>query len=115
MQITVKGKGFDLGEALRSHTETSLHETLVKYFDRSQECELAITHEHNMFSVSAHLHVPGQVIAAECENADPYTAVNSAVGKLTAQIKKHKDKLRDHHVAERAELKTAELKTGSEG
>jgi len=97
MNITVKGKGMDVGDALRSHITTALSEHLTRYFDRSLEAHVTVAKGAAGFEVNLALHVPEQILAAHGEAAKAYGAYDAAAIKLFAQVKKHKSRVRDHH------------------
>ena len=43
------------------------------------------------------IHVSGNTIHAESENDDMYAAIDAMLDKLDRQVRKHKEKLTDHH------------------
>ena len=45
MQISVSGKGVDVGEALRSHIETQIEEHVTKYIDRVTSVHVVVSRE----------------------------------------------------------------------
>lgn len=97
MQITVKGKGLDIGDALRAHVTDSLNDHLKRYYDRSLDVHVTVSKQASAFNVDLAVHVPGDVLAAHADSEDPYGAYDLASDKLFAQVKKHKSRLRDHH------------------
>ncbi len=97
MQIFIKGKGIDVGDALRTHVTDALTDHLQRYFDRSMDAHVTLSKEHSAFQMDIALHVPGEILAAQAEAADPYAAYDAAAHKLFTQVKKHKSRVRDHH------------------
>ena len=66
-----------------------------------------ITNVHVVLSVEklrqkaeATVQITGNTLHAECENEDMYAAIDSMVDKLDRQVKKHKEKVTDHHRSE---------------
>lgn len=53
----------------------------------------------------ATVRITGNDVFAFAEDENMYAAIDSLVDKLDRQIKKHKEKLTDHHRAEGAERK----------
>lgn len=96
MDITVKGKGMDVGDALRSHITEALTDHLTRYYDRSLETHVTVSKGAEGFNVDLALHVPGEVLAAHADAENPYAAYEGAAHKLFAQVKKHKSRTRDH-------------------
>lgn len=97
MNITIKGKGMDVGEALSTHMSNSLNEHLKRYFDRSLDVHVTVSKQASNFNVDLAVHVPGEILAAHADADDAYAAYDSAADKLFAQVKKHKSRVRDHH------------------
>ena len=97
MNITVKGKGMDVGDALRGHMSDSLNEHLKRYFDRSLDVHVTVSKQASVFNVDLAVHVPGEILTAHAEAEDAYAAYDAASAKLFVQVKKHKSRVRDHH------------------
>jgi ribosomal subunit interface protein len=97
MQITIKGKGIDLGEALSNRITENLNDHLTRYYDKSLDAHATVSKDGASFTVHLELHVPGEILAAHGDDADPYTAYDTAAHKLFAQVKKHKSRQKDHH------------------
>jgi ribosomal subunit interface protein len=101
MQITVRGKQLDVGDALRNHAEESLRSVLAKYFSNPIEANVLMTRDAHLFRSQIHVHV-GRGIDLHCQaNGDaPYRAFDSAVEHLARRLRRHKRRLRDHHRAD---------------
>ena len=56
----------------------------------------------------ANLHVSGADVFADSVEEDMYAAIDGLVDKIDRQVKKHKEKMTDHHRGE-VSLKTHEL------
>lgn len=97
MNIDVKGKGMDVGEALRGHITNKLSEHLTHYFERSLDAHVTVSKQNAMFIADVTAHVPGEILAASAEADDAYAAYDLAEGKLMTQVKKYKSRMKDHH------------------
>lgn len=97
MNIEVKGKGMDVGDALRGHITNALSEHLTHYFERSLDAHVTVSKQNSAFTVDMTAHVPGEILAASGEAEDAYAAYDMAQAKLLTQVKKYKSKLTDHH------------------
>jgi putative sigma-54 modulation protein len=53
----------------------------------------------------ANVHVSGADLFASDENENMYTAIENLTSKLDRQIIKHKDKIKNHHQADGAQMK----------
>lgn len=101
MQITVRGKQLDVGDALRTHAEDSLRLVLAKFFSNPIEANVLLSRDAHFYRSQIHVHV-GRGIDLHCQaDADaPYRAFDSAVEHLSRRLGRHKRRLRDHHRAD---------------
>lgn len=107
MNIDVKGKGMDVGDALRGHITTALSEHLTHYFDRSLDAHVTVSKQNSAFTVDVQAHVPGEILVASAEGDDAYAAYDEAQVKLLTQVKKFKSRLKDHHKDDGAKAASA--------
>jgi ribosomal subunit interface protein len=98
MQLSVKGKRIDVGEALRSHIETSLESSVAKYFDNALEGTVVLTREGPLFRADISVHIGRGIMAqGRAEAADAYAAFDTAADKIAKRLRRNKRRLRDHH------------------
>lgn len=99
MQVIVQGQQVDVGDALRGYVEEKLSDTCTKFFSHSIQGNVHIAREANGFRTDITLSVGNGIMLKASANdpADPYPAFDQANNKLTKQLKKYKDRLRDHH------------------
>ncbi len=101
MNLTVKGKQLDVGEALRSHVATALDGVLGKYFGNPVEATAILSREAHLYRAQVSVHVGRGILLQGQANADqPYAAVDAALDKLGKRMRRYKRRLRDHHRAE---------------
>lgn len=99
MQLTVKGKHLDVGDALREHVRETLAVTAEKYFGDKIEAMVTFTKEKN-HRYKADISITlgrGIVLAAQNEADDPYPAFDGASQRVKTRLGRYKEKLRDHH------------------
>jgi ribosomal subunit interface protein len=97
MQLSVKGKQVDVGDALRTHIEETLPESIGKYFDNTTDVTVTIAKDGHNFSVDIQAHVSKRVLVqGHGEAADAYAAFEEASGHVTKRLRRHKRRLRDH-------------------
>ena len=103
MQITVKGKQTDVGDALRGHVETRLSDAVSKYFSRPIEAQLVLSREAHLFRADITVH-PGRniLIQGHSAAAEPYAAVDSAIEHVEKRVRRYKRRLKDHHNHDKA-------------
>ena len=99
MQLTVQGKQMDLGEALRTHVSDKLEDLNSKYFNRAIDATVTFSPEGHAFTkthISIRIGKDIMVISDATEN-DPYFSFDQAAEKVNKQLRRYKQKLRDHH------------------
>ncbi|MDY0009961.1 MAG: ribosome-associated translation inhibitor RaiA [Bdellovibrionales bacterium] len=114
MQLTVKGKHLDVGDALREHVRSNLTHTTGKYFNTAVEATVTFTKEKNhRYKADISIHVgKGIVLESQFEADDPYPAFDEASRRVATRLGRYKDKIRDHHrTDETAELLNAAYTT----
>ncbi len=99
MQLTVKGKHLDVGDALREHVRSNLTHTTGKYFNSAVEATVTFTKEKNhRYKADISIHVgKGMILEAQYEADDPYPAFDEASKRVATRLGRYKDKVRDHH------------------
>ena len=98
MQLSVKGKQLDIGEAFRSHIEESLDHVLGKYFGNVIEAHVTVSKNAHLYHASVAAHVGRQIhLSAQGEAEQPYPAFDQALERLSKRLRRHKRRLRDHH------------------
>lgn len=104
MNLTVKGKNLDVGDALRSHIGESLNSIFSKYFSNPIEATVTLSKQVHLFAAQISVHIGrGILVQSEAEADQAYTAYDRAAERLMARLRRYKHRLRDHH---RAEIET---------
>lgn len=96
MQINITGHHIEVTEALRNYTENKF-ERLERHFDKLANIHVVLSVEKMRQKADATLRLSGTDVFASAENEDMYVAIDDLVDKLDRQIKKHREKLTDHH------------------
>ena len=99
MQLSVTGHHVEVTPALRGYVEKKL-ERIVRHFDQVIDVHCVLTVEKLRQKAEATLHVSGGAIHADATEPDMYAAIDCLTDKLDRRVKKHKEKLTDHHAAE---------------
>ena len=85
MDITVKGKQMDVGDALRTHTEDALAAAVTKYFDRAIDATVVYSKVQSGFHTDIVVHVGrGLNVHGQGEGGEAYSSaiVNSFLNLL---------------------------------
>ncbi len=98
MQLSVKGKQLNVGDALRTHVSDSLSRILGKYFGDAIEVSVTISRDGHMYRAVVAAHV-GRGIQVQAQGAaeEPYPAFDTAAEHLAKRLRRYKGRLRDHH------------------
>lgn len=111
MQITVQGKQIDLGEALRTYATDKIEELNEKFFNHATFATVTFSpegHGHGLVRTHISISVGKSIkVMADAVEADPYLSFDTAMAKVTHQMRRYKNRLRDHH--ERMERSTADV------
>jgi putative sigma-54 modulation protein len=99
MQINITGHHVEVTQALRSYVENKC-ERLKRHFDQLANIYVVLSIEKMRQKAEATLHLSGANVFASAENENMYVAIDDLADKLDRQIKKHRDKLTDHHRSE---------------
>ena len=99
MQINITGHHVDITPALRAYVEEKL-ERLERHCDNITNAHVILEIEKDRQKAEATINVSRGRVYADSEDENMYAAIDSLVDKLDRQIKKHKEKLKDHHRGE---------------
>lgn len=99
MQISLTGNHVDLTDPLRDYVNTKM-ERLERHFDIVHDIHVILTVEKLRHKAEATLHITGGNLFADSEQDDMYAAIDALTDKLDRQVKKHKEKMTDHHRSE---------------
>lgn len=98
MQLTVKGKQIDVGDALRQHIDKNLRSEIEKYFGSALEARVVMSRDAVMFTADIDVHVGRDIdVQASGEADDAYAAFDNACTRIAKQLRRYKRRLRDHH------------------
>ena len=99
MQLSLTGHHVDLTDPMRDYVNSKM-ERLERHFDQVTDVHVVLSVEKLRHKAEATLNLSGGQLFADSEQADMYAAIDALVDKLDRQIKKHKEKLTDHHRSE---------------
>jgi ribosomal subunit interface protein len=101
MNLTVNGKGIDVGEALRTYVAEGLDRMFEKYFSNPIEATVTFSKQGYRFHAMISVHVGrGILMQAEDDGGDAYAAFDIAAETISKRLRRHKRRLRDHHRAQ---------------
>ncbi len=98
MQLSVKGKQLNVGDALRTHVSDSLSRILGKYFGDAIDVSVTISRDGHRYRAVVVAHVGrGIQVQAQGSAEEPYPAFDTAAEHLAKRLRRYKGRLRDHH------------------
>ena len=92
MQLNVTGHHVEITASLRGYVAKKL-ERIGRHFDRVIDVHCVLTVEKLRQKAEATVH-------ALAEHLDMYAAIDGLTDKLERLVRKHKEKITDHHAAE---------------
>lgn len=95
MDITVKGKNFDITDSLRNHAKQKLSKT-TRFSDAVMTAEVTLATERNWHVAKITLNCKGSDLHAEEKSTDMYNSIDRVVEKLERELKKQKEKESSH-------------------
>jgi len=98
MDILIKGKQIDVGEALRGHADAQLTTTVAKYFENALDANVIFSKEGQDFRVDITVHAGrGLKMQGGAAHNDAYAAFDGALERIAKQLRRYKSRLRNHH------------------
>ena len=96
MQITIKGKGLHVTDALRAYADEKIGH-LQHYFDQIIDATVTMRTERTSQIVDVTLNLPHFMVKAEERSPDMYASIDLVRDRLEQQLRKHKTRLIDRH------------------
>jgi putative sigma-54 modulation protein len=106
MQLNVTGHHIDVTASLKSYLEKKL-DRIVRHFDHVLDVHCILTVEKLRHKAEAKMLVNGGTIFADAVDENMYAAIDALADKLDRLVKKHKEKLNDHHPLEAQRAKSS--------
>jgi ribosomal subunit interface protein len=99
MEISVKGKNLDVGDALRTHATDNLINIVGKYFDHAIDATVVFSRDGGEFKadISVHPGPRGLVVQSAHHGNDAYGAFDGALDRVAKQLRRYKRRLSNHH------------------
>ncbi len=98
MQLSVKGKQIDVGDALRQHVDSQLSEIVGKFFGDTLEAQVTFSREAHLFRADILVHAGrGITLQSNASAAEPYPAFDQAAERMAERLRRHKNRLKKHH------------------
>jgi len=96
VRIHISARSLQLTEAIRSYVEEKVQKA-QKYFQHIIWAQVVLMIQKRTHQAEIVIHASRQTFRALARGADLYAAIDLASDKVDAQLKKYKERLRDHH------------------
>ncbi len=98
MEISVRGKQIDVGDALRGHVENQLQSSVKKYFENALDSTVVFSKDGHGFHAEISVHAGrGMVMQGGASAADAYASFDGALGRISKQLRRYKGRISKHH------------------
>ena len=97
MQVLVTFRHMDASDALRTYAVDKVERVAAKYLKNAVEAHVILEHSGHRKRNSAeiNIHASNFDISAHSDSDDMYSAIDFAMDKVEAQLRKHKDRIND--------------------
>ena len=96
MQLDITGHHVEVSEPLRENVTSKL-DKIGSHFDLVSDVHCILTVEKLRHKAEATVSVNGAKIYADATEENMYAAIDGLADKLERRVRKHKEKLVDHH------------------
>ncbi|MBL8270731.1 ribosome hibernation-promoting factor, HPF/YfiA family [Steroidobacter sp.] len=96
MQLNVTGHHVDVTTSMKGYVEKKL-DRIVRHSDHIIDVHCILTVEKQRHKAEAKVLLNGAMVYADAVDMDMYAAIDALADKLDRRVKKHKEKLSDHH------------------
>ncbi len=101
MDIKIIGTNIELAKEIKSYAEEAISKLVSKYFKDAISADIRIGKTLHLFNASVIVNEGVRskhlVAVGKSEAGDIFSAVNEALEKLSRQLKKHKERIKNYH------------------
>ncbi|MDA8242691.1 MAG: ribosome-associated translation inhibitor RaiA [Elusimicrobia bacterium] len=103
MRIHIVARKIKMTKPIKEFIETKL-EKLHEYLDNIVWAQVIVSVEKKIHAAEVIVHAGHQTMKAAATTDEMYSAIDKAMDKMEAQVKKYKERFTDHHAAEVTDL-----------
>ena len=100
MQVNITFRHLESTDALKSHAHDKV-EHIQRYIDRPSEAHVVLYVENLEHHADINLKAGPFLLRGRAKSNDMYASIDAAAEKIERQLKKYKEKLKNHKVVER--------------
>jgi putative sigma-54 modulation protein len=106
MQLDLSGHHVEITDSMRAYVLKKF-ERISRHFEQVLDVHCVLTVEKLRHKAEATLMMRGNKIYADSTEPNMYAAIDALADKLDRSVKKHKEKLSDHHAEEVIKARSA--------
>jgi putative sigma-54 modulation protein len=99
MQLSITFRQMDGSDFLREHARQQV-ERVTRYLDRAGEAHVVLSLERHLHLAEISIQSGGQVLRASEKSEDMYVSIDMAMDKIETQLRRQKEKSKNHHSRE---------------
>jgi putative sigma-54 modulation protein len=99
MQVNITFRNMFATESLRTHVQDRLAKVADKYLDKVTEAHVTLSLERYLHHADINLHAGQFHLRGKEKSEDMYASIDLACDKIERQLKKYKDRLKNHRPA----------------
>ncbi|HEY2028370.1 MAG TPA: ribosome-associated translation inhibitor RaiA [Myxococcales bacterium] len=96
MQVNITFRNMFATDALRNHVQDKLGKVVDKYLDKVTEAHVTLSLERYLHQADINLHAGHFHVRGKEKSEDMYASIDMAIDKIERQLKKHKERLKNH-------------------
>jgi putative sigma-54 modulation protein len=96
MQVNITFRNMFATDALRNHVHDKLARVVDKYLDKVTEAHVTLSLERYLHQAEINLHAGHFHVRGKDKSEDMYASIDIAIDKIERQLKKHKERLKNH-------------------
>jgi putative sigma-54 modulation protein len=96
MQLTLTGHHVEITDPMRTYVQSKLAR-IERHFDHVTDVNCVLTVDKLRHRAEATVNLAGAQLFADAIDENMYAAIDSMIDKLDRQVRKHKEKITDHH------------------
>ena len=106
MHLDLSGHQVEITDSMRAYVLKKF-ERISRHFEQVIDVHCVLTVEKLRHKAEATLMMRGNKVYADATEPNMYAAIDSLADKLDRSVKKHKEKVSDHHAEEVIKARTA--------
>jgi putative sigma-54 modulation protein len=97
VHVNVTFRNTEATDALRDYSSDKITTLLQKYLHKNTEVYVVLKVEKTRQIAEVHFNCEGEDFSCKEESDDMYKSIDASVDSLSSQLRKHKERLTNHH------------------